>query len=173
MTNKPTFKSKKRCREGRWIPHLMCQIRENWRLEGDSWLCWLSWKQCWIMSTLMTFSLMSIILSLCSWYTLLAHLSWSEAILNLSVMSCVYCCIGMVYSREGTHGRMECMALTVQFYPEKTSLTISKWRIRLVAFSTFPHFCSTKLLEALVASESGAVLRFQFLSLILLEISLY
>jgi len=33
---------------------------------------------------------------------------------------------GMAYSKEGTHGKMESMALAAQSHQEKTSLMLSK-----------------------------------------------
>jgi len=89
-----------------------------------------------------------------------------QPILNMTTMSYLLP-TGMAYSREGTHGKMEFMALTVQSDQERTSLMFSKRRIRLVATSTTHHLDFRKLLEGSVASESGAVQGFQFPSLLL------
>jgi hypothetical protein len=89
-----------------------------------------------------------------------------QPILNMTTMSYLLP-TGMAYSREGTHGKMEFMALTVQSDRERTSLMFSKRRIRSVATSTTHHLDFRKLLEGSVASESGAVQGFQFPSLLL------
>lgn len=76
-------------------------------------------------------------------------------------------CTGMAYSTGGTHGRMESTAQIVQSHLGRTSLTLSKSKTRLVAFSTSHHLECRKLLEDLVASEFGAALAFLSLFLLL------
>lgn len=77
----------------------------------------------------------------------------------------------MVYSREGTRGRMESMAQTVPSHPGRTSLTFSKSRIRLVATFTSLPLPYIRLLEGMGDSKSLAAQSFLYLSHLLLEIS--
>lgn len=79
----------------------------------------------------------------------------------------------MVYSREGTLGRMESMVQTAPSHLGRTSLMFSKSRIRLVATSTSLPLAYTRLQEGMVDFKSLAAQSFLYLSHLLQEIIPY
>lgn len=79
----------------------------------------------------------------------------------------------MAYSTEGIHGRMVFMEPTAQSHQGETSHTYSKQRTKLVAISTSHRSVSTRPLELLAPSESGAVRGYLYLFLHLPEIFIY
>lgn len=80
---------------------------------------------------------------------------------------------GMEYNKEGTPGRMECMAQTAPSHQAKILLIFFSLKTKLVVSFTFLPLLSTRLLGALVESRSLAVQWFLFLSHHLPEISPY
>lgn len=79
----------------------------------------------------------------------------------------------MVYSREGTLGKMESMAQTAPSHQGRTSLMFSKSRIRLVATSTSLPLAYTRLQEGMVELKLLVAQSFLYLSHLLQGISLY